>query len=144
MGRSLMGWEILGRIIGRRPGWVIAAWLATTLAVVLAAPDLTRLLEGREPPLLPTDCESARAAAMVASAWPDRASASWVVAVLHRPGGPTAADGEYARRLAVRFQARLLIQYARRAGDRASTKRRIVLGRHDRSVEWWMRGTLAR
>jgi RND superfamily putative drug exporter len=100
-----MAWEILGRIVGRRPGWVIAAWLATTLAVVLAAPDLTRLVDGRETPLLPVDCESARAAALVASAWPDRSSASWVVAGLHRPAGLSAADGEYARRLAVRFRA---------------------------------------
>lgn len=101
-----MAWEHLGRIISRRPGWVIAAWLATTLAVVLAAPDLTRLVDRREAALLPVDCESARAAALVASAWPDRSSASSVVAGLHRAGGLTAADGEYARRLAVRFRAK--------------------------------------
>ena len=116
MSRLLMAWEILGRIVGRRPGWVIAAWLATTLAVLLAAPDLTRVVDGRETPLLPSDCESARAAALVASAWPDRSSASWVVAGLHRPGGLTAADGEYARRLAVRF----------RAGDRPGPVLRVL------------------
>jgi RND superfamily putative drug exporter len=99
-----MGWEILGKIIGRRPGWVIAAWLAMILAIVVAAPDLTRLVDGRETPLLPADCESGQAAALVASAWPDLSSASWVVAALHRPGGLMGADGEYARRLAVRFQ----------------------------------------
>jgi RND superfamily putative drug exporter len=99
-----MGWEILGEIIRRRPGWVIAAWLTMTLTIVVAAPDLTRLVDARETPLLPADCESARAAALVASAWPDRSSASWVVAALHRPGGLTAVDGEYARRLAVRFR----------------------------------------
>ena len=76
MGRLRMAWEILGRIIGRRPAWVIAAWLTTTLAVVLAAPDLTRIVDGREPPLLPSDCESARAAALIAPAWPDQSSAS--------------------------------------------------------------------
>jgi RND superfamily putative drug exporter len=99
-----MAWEALGRIVGRRPGWVIAAWLAATVAVMLIAPDLTRLLDGRETPLLPPDCESARAAALVASAWPDRSSSSWVVTGLHRPGGLSAADGEYARRLATRFR----------------------------------------
>ena len=115
-GRLLMVWEILGRIIGRRPGWVIAIWVATTLAVVLTAPDLTRLVDGRETPLLPSDCESARAAALVASAWPDRSSASCVVAGLKRPGGLTAADGEYARHLAVRF----------RAGDRPGPVLRVL------------------
>lgn len=100
-----MAGEVLGRIICRRPGWVIAAWLATTLAVLLAAPDLTRLVDGRETPLLPSDCESARAAALVAQAWSDRSSASWAVAGLHRPGGLTTADGAYARRLAVRLGA---------------------------------------
>jgi RND superfamily putative drug exporter len=100
-----MVWETLARIIGRRPGWVVAAWLATTLAVVLTAPNLTRLVDGREAPLLPSDCESARAAALVASAWPDRSSASSVVVGLYRPRGLTAADGDYARRLAVRFGA---------------------------------------
>ena len=49
MHRLDMAWEILGRITGRRPGWVIAGWLATTLAVVLAAPDLTRLLDESRP-----------------------------------------------------------------------------------------------
>ncbi len=105
MSRLLMAWEVLTRIVGRRPGWVIAAWLATTLAVVLAAPDLTRLVDERETPLLPADCESTRAAALVASAWPDRSSASWVVAGLHRPGGLSEADVEYAQRLAARFRA---------------------------------------
>src|SRR5690349_12294826 len=106
MHRVLTAWQTLGRIIGRRPGWVIAAWLATTLAVVLGAPDLTRLVDRRETPLLPSDSESARAAALVGPAWPDQTSASRVVAGLHRPGGLTAADREYARRLAVRLRAK--------------------------------------
>jgi RND superfamily putative drug exporter len=105
MGRSLRAREFLVRIIGRRPGGVIAAWLAITLVVVLTAPDLTRFLDARETPFLPADCESARAAALVASAWPDRSSASSVVAGLHRPGGLTSADGEYAGRLAAGFRA---------------------------------------
>jgi RND superfamily putative drug exporter len=99
-----MGWEILGRFIVRRPRSVIAAWLATTLTVALAAPDLTRLVEGRETPLLPADSESARATALVTSAWPDQSSASLAVAGLHRAGGLTAADHEYARRMASSFR----------------------------------------
>ncbi len=102
--RSLTVWDRLGQIIVRRPGRVIAAWVATTLAVLLAAPDLTRLVDGRETPLLPSHCESARASALVAPAWPDQSSASSVVAALHRPGGLSAADREYAQRLADQFQ----------------------------------------
>jgi RND superfamily putative drug exporter len=75
------------------------------LAVALAAPDLTRLTAERPAPLLPPDAESARGAALVARAWPEQASPSTVLAGFHRPGGLTADDRDYVRRLAVRFQA---------------------------------------
>jgi RND superfamily putative drug exporter len=100
-----MAFRTLGNFISRRPGWVIAAWLAAAVGVTLAAPDLTRLVAENPAPLLPPDAESVRAAALVAAAWPDQASQSTVVLALHRSGGLADPDRAYARRVAARLRA---------------------------------------
>ena len=87
------------RIVTRRPAWVVAAWLATALAVGLLAPDLTRLAAEGQAKLLPREAESALAADEVREAWPDQWSESNLVAVLRRPGGLSEADRAFARRL---------------------------------------------
>ena len=54
--------------------------------------------------MLPSDAESLRAAELVNQSWPDQAYDAMAVAVLHRPGGLTEADRQYALCLAQRFQ----------------------------------------
>ena len=54
--------------------------------------------------LLGKDAESLRAGEALRVAWPDQAYESLAVAALHRPGGLTAADLGYAKRLAERIE----------------------------------------
>ncbi|HEX8203378.1 MAG TPA: MMPL family transporter, partial [Isosphaeraceae bacterium] len=90
-------------MVSRHPHRVVAAWGLVTVAIVLASPDLTRLAAEGQAKLLPRTVESARAAALLAQAWPAESFQSMVVVALHRPGGLTAADHAYADGLAERF-----------------------------------------
>jgi len=91
--------------VTRRPGWIVAAWVALAAAVGLAAPDLTRLAAEGQAHLVDDESESARGAELIRRAWPDQTYESQVVVALHRPTGLTAADRDYARRLAARFES---------------------------------------
>lgn len=88
-----------------RPGRIISAWVILSLIVGLAAPNLTRLAAEGQAKLLNTNSESCRAAEIVKASWPNRAYASLVVLALHRDGGISVADREYAEKLARRFEA---------------------------------------
>src|SRR5262245_48986500 len=87
------------------PGWVVACWVVVTAGVGGLAPDLSRLAAEGQARLLGRDAESRRAAELVRRSWPEQSYQSLAVVALHRPGGLTAADGAYARRLAERFEA---------------------------------------
>jgi RND superfamily putative drug exporter len=95
----------LCNILGRKPVWVVAAWLIAALVVGLAAPDLTRLAAEGQSKLLGSESESRRAAEMVRKAWPDQSYESTAVLAIHRPAGLTEADRRLARALEGRFSA---------------------------------------
>ncbi|WP_337176826.1 MMPL family transporter [Paludisphaera sp.] len=95
--------ESIRTVSSRRPAWVVAAWLALAVGVGLGAPNLTRLAAEGQSKLLGAEAESRRAAELVRLCWPDQAYESTAVAALHRPGGLTPADGEFAAALARRF-----------------------------------------
>jgi RND superfamily putative drug exporter len=89
----------------RRPGWVIAVWLAVAGVVGVLSPDLTRLAAEGQARMLAGGAESRHAAELVRQCWPDQSYESMIVAVLHRDGGLTEADKTFAARLARRFEA---------------------------------------
>ncbi len=100
-----MGMEAIRRLASRRPGWVIGTWLVVAGVVGVLSPDLTRLAAEGQARMLAGGAESRRAAELVRQCWPDQSYESMIVAVLHRPGGLTGADKQYAATLARRFEA---------------------------------------
>jgi putative drug exporter of the RND superfamily len=97
--------DVMGTIVCRRPGWIVAIWLAVAAAVGVAAPNLTKLAAEGQAKMLASDAESLRAAELVKQSWPGEAYASMAVAVVHRPGGLNDADRQFALRLSRRFEA---------------------------------------
>ncbi len=97
---------LLRKVVTTRASWVVAFWVVTAALVGLSAPDLTRLAAEGQGNLLGKEAESLRAAEALRVAWPDRAYESLAVAALHRPGGLSGADTDYAKRLVARIEAR--------------------------------------
>src|SRR4051812_3012251 len=93
------------RVVSRRAGWIVAGWFLAAALIALGAPSLTRLAAEGQDNLLPKSSESVRMAELVARAWPHEAYQSMAVVALHRPGGLTEPDRQFARRLAGRFDA---------------------------------------
>jgi RND superfamily putative drug exporter len=91
--------------VSRRPAWIVVSWLAVAIGVGCLSPNLTRLAAEGQAKMLASDAESRRAAELVTQSWPDQAYESMAVAVLHREGGLSAADKEYAQQLSERFGA---------------------------------------
>ncbi len=84
--------ERLGRVVTRRPWWVIAAWLVAATVIVLVAPGLGSVTNADQAAFLPASAESARAAALAARDLPESSRVTAVI-VVTRPGGTlTAAD----------------------------------------------------
>jgi RND superfamily putative drug exporter len=100
-----MGLDAMRSFVSRKPGWIVAVWLAMTVVVVGFSPNLSRLAAEGQAKMLASDAESIRAADLVNQSWPEQAYDSMVVAVLHRPSGLTELDRSFARRLAERFEA---------------------------------------
>ena len=99
-----MSLVLLRCVVTSRPGWVVALWVRWRSTVGLAAPDLTRLAAEGQGNLLGKEAESLRAGEALRVAWPEQAYESLAVAALHRPGGLTASDVGYAKRLAARIE----------------------------------------
>src|SRR4051794_16855252 len=100
-----MLWDFPRSMVSRRPVWVVGFWVALAVAIGILAPDLTRIAAEGQARLLGKDAESIRAAELVSRAWPDQSYESLVVVALHRPGGLTTADHDFARTMADRFGA---------------------------------------
>ena len=100
-----MSLDVVRTIVCRNPGWIVAIWLVAAGVIGVFSPDLTRLAAEGQARMLASGAESRRAAELVRQCWPDQAYESMVVAVLHRPGGLTDADKQFARRLARRFES---------------------------------------
>ncbi len=97
--------DTLRGVVTRRPFHVACAWLVVAVVVGVAAPDLTRLTAESEALLLDKSAESARAEAIIKSVWLDQSYESMAVVALYRPSGLTAADHDYAAKLADAFSA---------------------------------------
>src|SRR4051794_34911279 len=95
--------DFLRSLVSRRPGWVVGFWFVLAATVGLLAPDLTRLAAEGQARLLTGDSESLRAAVDVGKSWPDQYYESLAIVALHRPGGLTADDHAFARRLSDRI-----------------------------------------
>ena len=89
----------------RRPGFIVALWVAVAVALGILSPDLTRLAAEGQAHLLGGDAESLKASEALRTAWPDQAYESLVVAALYRKEGLLAVDFSYARRLTVQIEA---------------------------------------
>ena len=84
--------DAMRTFVSRRPGWIVTIWLAAAMVVGCLSPNLTKLAAEGQAKMLASDAESRRAAELVKQSWPDEAYEAMAVAVLHRPGGLTAAD----------------------------------------------------
>ena len=88
--------DAIRTFVSRRPAWVMTTWLGVAAGIGCFSPNLTRLAAEAQASMLPADAESLRAAELVKQSWPDQAYDAMAVAVLHRPGGLTEADRQYA------------------------------------------------
>jgi RND superfamily putative drug exporter len=91
------------RAVTDRPGWVVGIWIASAVALGVLSPNLTRLAAEGRVHLLGQNDESRSASEALRAAWPDQTYESLVVAAIYRPGGLTADDIVYAKRLARRI-----------------------------------------
>jgi RND superfamily putative drug exporter len=99
-----MALDAIRTFVSRKPGWVMLVWLAMAAMVGGLAPNLTRLAAEGQARMLAANAESRRAAELVRQCWPDQAYESMVVAALHRPGGLTETDRDFAVRLSQRLE----------------------------------------
>ena len=99
-----MRWDGPGKLVSRRPAWIVVIWLGLAAGVGIFSPNLTKLAAEGQANMLPSDAESLRAAALVKESWPDQAFDAMAVAVLYRAEGLTEADRQFALRLARKFE----------------------------------------
>src|SRR3954464_3296760 len=96
--------DSLRAMVTRRPGRVVGFWFTVAIAVGLLAPDLTRwAAEGQAKLLTGEASESLRTAIEAGRDWPDQYYEALAIVALHRPGGLTEADHDFARRLSDRI-----------------------------------------
>ncbi len=101
-----MSFDSLRGLVTRRPGRVIGFWLALTVFIALAAPDLTKLAAEGQARLIDPYSESARGAEILKQAWSDQSYMSLAVVALYRPAGLGPADRYYAIKLAEEFESK--------------------------------------
>jgi RND superfamily putative drug exporter len=124
-------------LVSRHPGKIVVGWVAAAALLALISPNLTRLAAEGQAHLLPTDAESARAAAVIRDAWPEQSYESLAVVALHRPEGRTTADRAFAQRLVERLRAESgrpkVVLRVLGPGSPKEVAQRLVS--HDRTVE---------
>jgi putative drug exporter of the RND superfamily len=79
---------ILGRAVLRHPWYVIIGWLLAATAILALAPAISSVTNADQSAMLPAGAESARAARLAATAFPDRAGATAVIVVRRADGAP--------------------------------------------------------
>ncbi len=83
--------ESLGKLVSRRPWFVIAAWLVAAAVILTTAPALESTQDQSE--FLPKHYESVRALAVQQKAFPERGETGAIIVVDRKDGGQlTAAD----------------------------------------------------
>src|SRR5687767_14811324 len=83
------------RLVGmveRRAGWVIAAWLAAAVALVVLAPSINEVGSQDTADFLPADAPSQRATRIMAEVFPEDPTREAGILVAARDGGLTAGD----------------------------------------------------
>jgi len=100
-----MMFERLGRGVVRHPVWVIVAWLVAAVGIVLAAPNLTDVINRDQANFLPSRYESAQAQEVARQAFPRTDDASATIVVKRTDGQPlTEADQTKVAEVAQRVQ----------------------------------------
>ncbi|MFC7506131.1 MMPL family transporter, partial [Nocardioides sp. GCM10030258] len=87
------------RFVVRRAGWVVLAWLALTVVMNVAVPQLEEIAGQDSSPMVPHDAPSIRAVASMNSAFSSGDAQSFIVVAMERTSGLTAADQRYAESL---------------------------------------------
>src|SRR5690349_4566047 len=83
----------IGRGVTRRPWLVIASWVVLAVAIIATAPKLADVTNSDQSAFLPGSAESARAAALVSSAFPESKGVTAVIVVRRADGAAlTATD----------------------------------------------------
>jgi RND superfamily putative drug exporter len=96
----------IGRGVTRRPWLVIASWVVLAVAIIATAPKLADVTNSDQSAFLPGSAESARAAALVGSAFPEANGVTAVIVVRRADGAAlTATDIGTVSGLADRLNA---------------------------------------
>lgn len=82
----------LGRLVSRRPWWVVAGWVVAAIAIVSTAPALESTSDQAE--FLPSHYESVKAANLQADAFPTRGETAAIVVVDREDGSSLSADDQ--------------------------------------------------
>lgn len=95
---------VWSRLSSRRPWLVVVAWMAITVAMNLAVPQLEQIAGRDATPLVPADAPSQQATDAMDAAFNDGDSESFVVVAMERTAGLTRADQRYVETLADRLR----------------------------------------
>ncbi|MBM7517142.1 MMPL family transporter [Nocardioides nitrophenolicus] len=87
------------RIAVRRAGWVVLAWLAITVVMNVAVPQLEEIAGRDSSPMVPKDAPSMRAVELMNQEFSDGDAESFIVVAMERTSGLTRADRTYAESL---------------------------------------------
>lgn len=92
------------RFAVRRAGWVVLAWLAVTVVMNTAVPQLEEVAGRDSSPMVPKDAPSMQAVAAMDEAFGSGRSESFIVVAMERTSGLTKADTRYAEDLVTELE----------------------------------------
>lgn len=95
------GWA---RFVSRRAAWVVLAWVALTVVMNLAVPQLEVIAGQDSSPMVPDDAPSMIAVEAMDRAFANGGSESFIVVAMERTEGLKAEDQAYAESLATRLK----------------------------------------
>ncbi len=87
------------RFAVRRAGWVVLAWLAVTVVMNVAVPQLEEIAGRDSSPMVPRDAPSMRAVELMNQEFSNGDAESFIVVAMERTSGLTRADRTYAESL---------------------------------------------
>ena len=87
------------RFAVRRAGWVVLAWLAVTVVMNVAVPQLVEIAGRDSSPMVPRDAPSMRAVELMNQEFSNGDAESFIVVAMERTSGLTRADRTYAESL---------------------------------------------
>lgn len=93
----------LGRSVARHPVLWIIGWILFIAALAMCAPPMNKLIHSEPDTLLPKNAPSNAAFEFLLEAFPQTASRSQIIVVIHRPTGLTKDDRTYMREFSNRL-----------------------------------------